>query len=751
MLNRFRSNLFARVFAVTTLGISVLFVVMYVLAVPYIQSTVAAIEERSGHIILDNIHEMVEKIRMDLENGRQGILQERKTLLRSVIEVVTARAHMLDQQVRAGQLSRKQAKDMLLDELRHINYGRNDYVFASNYQSVLIAYPDPALNGADFSKQKDSRGNLIVPPMVEGALQHGEGYYSYWWRRLGEQEPTEKLSYYKRLPAFDLVVCSGVYLEDVEVSMLTQRVLAIEKLRQQLHATHIAKTGYVYIFDGNDYMLIHPNANIEGTKATHLTDHATGKPLFPMLKAVADQPAGLHYKWDSPADPGNYVYTKISWVRYVKEMDWYISSSVYVDELDESALILRNRVLGVFVVVMLLSIVLVYFFVKRLTHFQIAEERLKFALEGSNDGVWDWDLQKNNVFFSKVWREMFGYAESDVISTEDWLRMIHPDDLEIVRATIEKHLAGKIPPPAMEYRFQCKDTSWKWTLGRGKVVSRNDTGRPLRMVGTNSDIGERKRMEAELVKTYEELKELDQLKSDFLSTVSHELRTPMTSVVGFVKLVRKKLEKTVFPQLNQDPKMSQAIAQVRQNLDIVITESERLTLLINDVLDSAKLDAGKVEWNFVSVQPQRLIERASAVTATLIEQSGLELVSSVEPKLPAVRGDENRLLQVLINLLGNAVKFTDSGQISLRAQREGESIRFSVQDSGCGIAEEDQGKVFDKFKQIGDTLTDKPKGTGLGLSICQLIVKHHGGSIGLESTPGFGSTFYFTVPIDKSL
>lgn len=252
---------------------------------------------------------------------------------------------------------------------------------------------------------------------------------------------------------------------------------------------------------------------------------------------------------------------------------------------------------------------------------------------------------------------------------------------------------------------------------------------------------------AELEKAYEELKELDRLKSDFLSTVSHELRTPMTSVIGFAKLTKKKLEKTVFPLVAEDEKAARAISQVRENIDIIIGESERLTLLLNDVLDSAMLEAGKVEWNFVALSPHRLIERAVPVAAPPVEQKGLLLICEIASDLPPLRGDENRLLQVLVNLLANAVKFTERGQITLRAERQGEFVRFSVQDSGCGIAEKDQGKVFDKFKQIGDTLTDKPQGTGLGLSICQRIIQRHGGEIRLDSELGKGSTFSFTVPL----
>lgn len=747
MLALFKSSLFARIFAITTLGIVLLFVVMYGLAVPYIQNVVAGIEERAGQTILNNVYAMVEEIHSDLDSGRQSILQERKASLRNMIELVSARAKMLDQKVRAKELSRAQAKRLLLDELQYIKYGRGDYIFAVNYQSVTLSHGDTKLIGVDFSKIRDARGQLIVPPMVAGALKDGDGFYSYWWLRQGEPESTEKLSYYQHIPAFEMVIGSGVYLDDINQAMHGRRKQAIEKLRTQLLQTRIARTGYVYIFDSKEFMLIHPNSNIEGRDASDQIDHATGKPILPMLKMVADRPEGMRYVWDSPADPGNYVYQKISWVRYVKEFDWYIGSSVYVDELNESALVLRNRVLAVFVITLLISIVLIYFFVKKLTYYQVSEERSKFALEGSNNGVWDWNLQTNDVFFSKTWKEMFGYVESDVITNPDWVRMMHPDDVEFVQSTLGDYFAGKIPPPTLEFRLRCKGGGWKWVMGRGNIVSYTGAGQPLRMVGTNSDIDERKRMEAELKQAYEELKQLDQLKSDFLSTISHELRTPMTSVVGFVKLVKKKLEAAIFPQVMEDQKTLQAMAQVRQNLDIVVGESERLTLLINDVLDSVKLEADKVDWNFAAVQPQQLIERAKATTAALVEQSGLELVTELMPDLPPVRGDESRLLQVMINLIGNAVKFTETGTIRLSAELLNGFVEFSVQDTGQGIAEDDQSRVFDKFKQLGDTMTDKPRGSGLGLSICQQIVTYHGGRIWVQSSSGLGSRFYFTVPI----
>ena len=240
----------------------------------------------------------------------------------------------------------------------------------------------------------------------------------------------------------------------------------------------------------------------------------------------------------------------------------------------------------------------------------------------------------------------------------------------------------------------------------------------------------------------------DAAKSSFLSTVSHELRTPLTSVLGFAKIIRRRLEDRLFPLIPEDDrKVAQAKQQVLENLGVVVSEGERLTKLIDDVLDLAKIEAGKFTWNMGSVSVKEIIDRAVSATSSLFEAKKLAPVVEVEENLPSITGDQDRLIQVVINLISNAVKFTDDGTIKCAARCEGNELVVSVTDSGIGIAPDDQPKVFEKFKQVGDTLTDKPKGTGLGLPICKEIVEYHGGRIWVESAPGHGSTFSFTLPI----
>ncbi|MEN9229301.1 MAG: response regulator [Thermostichus sp. DG02_5_bins_236] len=256
-------------------------------------------------------------------------------------------------------------------------------------------------------------------------------------------------------------------------------------------------------------------------------------------------------------------------------------------------------------------------------------------------------------------------------------------------------------------------------------------------------------------------KHIDQMKTDFISTVSHELRTPLTSVLGFAKLIQKRLEEVIFPALAPEPasdpaaerKLQRAVSQVSDNLGIILSEGERLTALINDVLDVAKMEAGQIEWHMQPLALEGILERAMVAMTPLAEQKGLPLLKEIDPELPKIYGDPDRLVQVLINLLSNALKFTEQGSITCRARAlpadatgQNQQVEIAIIDTGIGIAAPDQARIFEKFKQAGDTLTDRPQGTGLGLPISKQIVEHHGGKIWVESTLGQGSCFLLTLP-----
>ncbi|HMM54579.1 MAG TPA: sensor histidine kinase [Candidatus Desulfobacillus sp.] len=234
----------------------------------------------------------------------------------------------------------------------------------------------------------------------------------------------------------------------------------------------------------------------------------------------------------------------------------------------------------------------------------------------------------------------------------------------------------------------------------------------------------------------ERLKELDRLKDDFMSTVTHELRTPLTSIRSFSEI------------LLEDPEID--LAERTRFLGIIVKEAERLTRLINQVLDLAKIEAGSAEWHAADIDLREIIEESLAATSTLFAEKRVELVRELADNVPRVRADHDRLIQVMLNLLANAVKFCEAGRgrvvvrLSLAA---GHALRVDVEDNGTGISEADQQNIFEKFRQVGDTLTGKPQGTGLGLPISRRIIGHFGGRLWVSSKLGRGSTFSFTLPL----
>jgi signal transduction histidine kinase len=238
----------------------------------------------------------------------------------------------------------------------------------------------------------------------------------------------------------------------------------------------------------------------------------------------------------------------------------------------------------------------------------------------------------------------------------------------------------------------------------------------------------------ELRAANERLKELDKLKDDFVSTVSHELRTPLTSIRSFSEIVQDN------PDLD--------VEQRNEFLRIVVSESERLTRLINDILDLAKMEAGQGDWVIAELAPGSIIEQAVAATSPLFARDHVALEIDIATDLPHVFADADRLTQVVVNLLANAVKFRDpaQGQVSLIARNERGWLRVDVRDNGPGIPEHDHERIFERFQQAGNTLTSKPTGTGLGLPISRQIVRYFGGDITVASKPGEGATFSFRIP-----
>jgi Na+/proline symporter/nitrogen-specific signal transduction histidine kinase len=245
---------------------------------------------------------------------------------------------------------------------------------------------------------------------------------------------------------------------------------------------------------------------------------------------------------------------------------------------------------------------------------------------------------------------------------------------------------------------------------------------------------ELERATGELRAANERLQELDRLKDDFVSTVSHELRTPLTSIRAFTQIL---LEHRDVDE-----------AQRRNFLGIITRETERLTRLINQVLDLSKLESGRVEWRESELDMRELVRDAVTAMSQVFEEQGIEVKVELPPAVPRVRADVDRIIQVVVNLLSNAAKFCEPGRgrVTVAVREAAGALRVEVRDNGPGIAPAEQELIFDKFRQVGDTLTAKPHGSGLGLHISRQIVEHFGGRMWVESAAGEGACFAFTLP-----
>lgn len=254
------------------------------------------------------------------------------------------------------------------------------------------------------------------------------------------------------------------------------------------------------------------------------------------------------------------------------------------------------------------------------------------------------------------------------------------------------------------------------------------------------------------------LEEHDRLKNEFLSLVSHELRTPLTAILGFTKIIKKRMSRTIIPFINDIAqiyeiddenirKVNKNNKKILENINIMISEGDRLTVMINNLLDITKLEAGTLDWDFSIIDIKNIINKSILATYSLIEDKEIEILDDIESDIPNIIADGDKILQVLINIISNAIKFTEEGTITIAAkQTKNQRILISVSDTGLGIEEKYYKTIFDRFKQI-DNAINKSKGTGLGLWICKSIIEKHNGEIWVESEFGKGSVFSFTIPM----
>ncbi len=360
---------------------------------------------------------------------------------------------------------------------------------------------------------------------------------------------------------------------------------------------------------------------------------------------------------------------------------------------------------------------------------RVERQQLSLALEGSAAGLWDWDLQSDRVYYSPRWKEMIGFAPSELDSSlATWEQRVHPDDLPVTREAIDRCLKGEDERYRNEHRLRHADGHYVWILTLGRVIH-DESGRATRMVGIHIDITEQRA-------AAERAEAANRAKSAFLAAMSHEIRTPMNGVLGMLRLLREAGlhdEQEEYAQLAEESALS-------------------LMGLLDDVLDLSRIESGTVAPDASPFDPVHEVTTAAQISREAAEAKGLRLVLEISDRIPTLLvGDARRMRQVVTNLVSNAVKFTAEGHVEVTCGGhgidDGYELTVEVSDTGVGIAPEHQQKIFEPFGQADDSISRRYGGSGLGLAICRELVEQMGGRMTLTSRPGEGSTFRVRLPL----
>jgi PAS domain S-box-containing protein len=367
--------------------------------------------------------------------------------------------------------------------------------------------------------------------------------------------------------------------------------------------------------------------------------------------------------------------------------------------------------------------------------------RLEHIVDGTHAGTWEWNVQTGEAVFNERWAEIVGYdlEELSPVSIETWSSLAHPDDLAKSKELLAKHFAGELVSYDLECRMKHKDGHWVWVHDSGKVASISSDGKPLMMYGIHQDISERKKIEQEMITARDQAMAGMHAKSEFLANMSHEIRTPLNGIVGMLHL------------------MGMTSLDEEQNGYILVAEksSTRLTQLLSDILDLSRFEHGVIpvkDAPFVIKEIEQSLKDLFGVSA---KEKGINLLISIDGRLPrTLIGDEARLMQVLFNVVGNAIKFTDKGSVSIGiaqlaiVNHSRLRVLFTVADNGVGITDGMLGVIFEPFVQGELSLTKRFQGAGLGLSIVRKLVAAMGGDIAIDNSEGVGTKFYISIPFN---
>ncbi|NCC25922.1 MAG: HAMP domain-containing protein [Deltaproteobacteria bacterium] len=701
-----QTTLWRFILATGTIGLIVILGMM-ILAVWIGRSLVHELHSDKGYTVLRNAVELIAASEMAVENSRVSHFQNRKETLGRINSYTIGVLETFLTEAETGRMSNEEARKKALALLNSVVGQGTIPGFVIDQTFRLVVHPNPVFRGDSVLFFRDEEGNQVFRILVEDARTSDSGrqvFSFYPWFNPETLRQETKLAVAEYFKPWDLVVCADVFMNDVVDELARIRQAGLNELRARIAEITIGRTGYVFFFDEECRMIGHPT--LAGENITGLDESEVGRSICEEFKKAAERPWGentLVYDWNSPFEKDMNASSVISWCTREPVTGWYVGAAVHLEELDET---LPRFAMSIFLpslaAILLLCAALALLLRNLLRPVQALTTVCNEVMHGNLNVSAPKDAHGEMGFL--CWNFNMMIRRLSALRKKDEQRRL---DLEVLNKDLER-----------------------------MVEARTSALR---------------REAAKLRQANQRLKELDDLKSSFLSSVSHELRTPLTSILGFASLIKRDFIRQFLPLSEDSPKLAERGTRIVKNLEIIEQGGWRLTRLINDLLDLNKIESGRMDWRDSVVRAGELLRRAlQAASGEFIDNPNVELRLNIAEDLPEIRVDVDRLEQVMINLLSNAAKFTEKGSVEVLAHREGENLRVEVRDTGDGIPGDQLEDIFERFQQARtDSVKGKPKGTGLGLTISRQIIEHYGGRIWAESTPGLGSVFVFTLPLSQ--
>ncbi len=779
---------------------------------------VLQIEQAHAQNTMKAVYLNVENEYKSLLFHKAATLARKKSELNNIVTLAFIQIDRAYQQYHSGTFSEEVAKHQAKEAVRILRYDDgvgyiwiNDTTLPVPYMIMHPAIPKLEGKIADnplYEKALSTRSNLLTV-FVNICLSEGEGFVEYVWpkptsRGLTKEQP--KISYVRLFKEWDWVIGTGVYIDFIEDEAQKRLDAIVADLTHTFSEIKLAETGYLYIFDRNKKMLVHPN--IAGENFGNRINPGSGRFIAEELMLAANTPEKpFDYVWDKPEHRGEYKYKKRAYVSYFEPLGWYICSSVYIDEIENQGLKLRQKLFILSSLFLLVAIIFSLFLSRHLTN--PLQKLVNAARHIERHGISEVDIpvlgseetKELGSTFNAMIHSIHKSGEALIESEEKHRVLYNSSSLALlILEPGEKFISGN---PAAIQLFGCENEQqltsmaladlsplhqpdkslstvkakkmmvlalekdshffeWKHKRIDGEeffayvLLTKMSLNKKTVLQTTIQDITQQKKAEEELqkyrdhleVQVQERTRELkkakeaaeaaNQTKSEFLANMSHEIRTPMNAILGFTQIMKNKV----------------AEPRLLHFLESIHSSGNALLSLIDDILDLSKVEAGKLELQYRVINPQQLLGEMKTLFGQKIEEAGLEFLIDIPSDLPdALLLDETRLRQVLINLIGNAIKFTEQGHIKLTVQhRFSDEVKknrielcISVEDTGIGIPNNQKAFIFDVFSQIKEQKYDKYGGTGLGLAISKRLVEMMNGEISIESKPKKGSIFSITL------